>query len=152
MYHAIYMSIHSLPCWAFKSAACLSFWFVKVLFLSNDEDVMVYRISLHVVSCFQDFFCLCLHLVQWSKSEHFVPEVGEFVMCDVREKEYTIPDLNKVVRHGLSFLTFFLHPPSHPSLSSLPSFLHAFFPPFFLLSLLHSLSLLPSLPPSFPCS
>ena len=34
-------------------------------------------------------------LVQWSKNEHFVPESGEFVLCDSR-KEYTIPDLDKV--------------------------------------------------------
>lgn len=60
------------------------------------------------------FFCL----VQWSKSEHFVPEVGEFVMCDVREKEYTIPDLNKVMA-TFSF-PIFLFPSLFLSLTQTP--------------------------------
>lgn len=33
--------------------------------------------------------------IEWSKEEHFTPEVGEFIMCDLRNKEYTIPDLDK---------------------------------------------------------
>ena len=35
-------------------------------------------------------------IVQWSRNERFVPESGEFVLCDSR-KEITIPGLDKVM-------------------------------------------------------
>ena len=35
-------------------------------------------------------------IVQWSRNERFVPESGEFVLCDGR-KEITIPGLDKVL-------------------------------------------------------
>ena len=40
--------------------------------------------------------CLLFCIVQWSRKEQFGPEVGEFVICDVRNKEYTIPGLENV--------------------------------------------------------
>ena len=46
-----------------------------------------------------DYHCNSYALVQWSKSEQFSPEMGEFIMCDTQNKEYTIPDLDSVSMH-----------------------------------------------------
>ena len=34
--------------------------------------------------------------VEWSNSQFFAPSMGEFVMTDLRNQEYVIPDLSKV--------------------------------------------------------
>jgi hypothetical protein len=44
--------------------------------------------------------------VQWSKREQFAPEVGEFVICDVRNKEYTIPNLENGERYYIRVSAF----------------------------------------------
>ncbi len=60
------------------------------------------HLSLVIKASLSLYSCVCVLsagysiIVQWSRNERFVPESGEFVLCDSR-KEITIPGLDKVM-------------------------------------------------------
>lgn len=101
------------------------------------------HIHLHTHACIEIIVhtCTCLYcmlyVVQWSKKEQFLPEAGEFILTDLRQKEYTIPGLENVSNDVLFLCSLFFSSLSY----SLFSFLFSLLSLVSLLLFINSLSL-----------